>query len=473
MRRKIELTFIALQIPLDLIALLGAALAAYALRYSDAFIEIRPLFTEIDFGDYMATSLLFSFIWIAIFAIAGLYPSKERRAWGELGRLIVASTAGAMVLIATVFFQREFTTSRFIVLAVWSFSIVFVEIERLILRVIRHLLLRNKVGHQRVAIIGKGKAGEELHELYKNNPVLGFTVVKRFKGWNEQTLHDLNRLIRRNKLDEILLADPNLPKEDSLELIAFAEEHNVTFKYLADLFAASFTRIEVTANGGIPIIEVKRTPLEGWGRIIKRLFDIVISLVLIIVTSPIMLVSAILIKLTSKGPIFFSKLPDGTISQRIGEDGVPFTYFKFRTMKEGAHALRHDPAFLETYGDHRHGPLIKLKRDPRVTMVGRFLRAWSLDELPEFFLVLKGDISLVGPRPHLPEEVKLYKPHQRRVLSIKPGVTGMAQISGRADLDFDDEVKLDTWYIENWSPALDIWILLKTPFVVLSRKGAY
>jgi exopolysaccharide biosynthesis polyprenyl glycosylphosphotransferase len=458
---------------LDLIALLLSALAAYSLRYSEAFIEIRPLFTQIDFADYMATALLFAFVWIGIFAVAGMYAARERRAWSDLGRIIISCTAGAMVLIATVFFQREFTTSRFIVLGVWGFSITFVFVERLVIRVIRHTLLRMRVGHRRVVIIGKGKAADELADLYKKNPVLGFTVARRFQSWNEQTRHDLNRLIQRRKVDEILLADPDVPKVDSLDLIALAEEHNITFKYLADLFAASFTKIEVTANSGIPIIEVKRTPLEGWGRIIKRLFDIIISLFLIIITSPIMLLSAILIKLTSKGTIFFNKLPNGKSVERIGEDGVPFNYLKFRTMYVDAHKIRYDPKFLKKHGDHREGPLVKIKDDPRVTFVGRFLRKWSLDEFPEFFLVLKGDMSLVGPRPHLPEEVDNYKPHQRRVLSIKPGITGMAQISGRADLDFDDEVKVDTWYIENWSPALDLWILLKTPFVVIGRKGAY
>jgi exopolysaccharide biosynthesis polyprenyl glycosylphosphotransferase len=473
MRRKFDLTFTALQVPFDLIALLLSALAAYALRYSDAFIEIRPLFTEIDFGDYMATAVLFAFAWIAVFAIAGLYAARERRAWSELGRLIVSCTAGAMLLIATVFFQREFTTSRFIVLAVWAFSILFVFFERLILRVIRHALLRMRIGHRRLVIIGRGKAADELADLYKTQPVLGCTVARRFQGWGAQTAHDLNRLARKRKMDEILLADPNVPKEDALELIAFAEANNVTFKYLADLFAASFTNITVTANGGIPIIEVKRTPLEGWGRIFKRSFDVIVSLILILITSPVMILAAILIKLTSKGPAFFSRLPDGKPARRIGEDGVPFNYFKFRTMRHDEHALRYEPAFQKEHGTLRQGPLVKIKDDPRVTPVGRFLRKWSLDEIPEFFLVFKGDMSLVGPRPHLPEEVNMYKPRHRRVLSIKPGITGMAQISGRADLNFEDEVSIDTWYIEHWSPALDMWILLKTPFAVIGRKGAY
>jgi lipopolysaccharide/colanic/teichoic acid biosynthesis glycosyltransferase len=387
MRRKFDLTFTALQVPLDLIALLLSALAAYALRYSDAFIEIRPLFTEIDFGDYMATAVLFAFAWIAVFAMAGLYAARERRAWSELGRLIVSCTAGAMLLIATVFFQREFTTSRFIVLAVWGFSILFVFFERLVLRVIRHALLRMRIGHRRLVIIGRGKAADELADLYKKQPILGCTVARRFQVWSAQTIHDLNRLVRKRKMDEILLADPNVPKEDALELIAFAEANNVAFKYLADLFAASFTNITVTANGGIPIIEVKRTPLEGWGRIFKRSFDIMVSLVLIIVTSPVMILEAILIKLTSKGPVFFGRLPNGKPLQRIGEDGVPFNYFKFRTMYHDQHGLRYDPEFQKKHGMIRVGPLVKFRDDPRVTKVGRILRKLSIDELPEFFLV--------------------------------------------------------------------------------------
>ena len=143
-------------------------------------------------------------------------------------------------------------------------------------------------------------------------------------------------------------------------------------------------------------------------------------------------------------------------------------------MVKDAHKFRFDPEFIKRYGNEREGtPLFKLENDPRITRVGKFIRKLSLDELPEFFLVLTGRLSLVGPRPHLPEEVKTYQPEQRRVLTIKPGVSGMAQTSGRADLNFDEEVRLDMYYIENWSPWLDAVILLKTPWVVLWSRGAY
>jgi exopolysaccharide biosynthesis polyprenyl glycosylphosphotransferase len=476
MRRKFDLAFAALLIPLDAAALVGAAIAAYSLRFSPAFIEVRPLFIQIKFEQYLVTSLIFAAVWMAVFALAGLYTIRPKRAWGEIGRILVACTAGTGILIATVFFQRNFTTSRFIVLAVWALSVVFVCFERLLLRVVRHELLRGGFGHRRLAIIGRGKTADALSKLYATNPILGFTVVRRFQSWSEQTRRDLDRLIQRDRLDEILLADPELPKDDALDLIAFAEERHVGFKYLADLFAAKFGNIEVTTNGGIPIIEEKRTRLDGWGRIFKRAFDVLGSLILIVILSPVMLVIALLIKLFSPGPVFYSKCADaaeGEPLQRIGENGKPFHFYKFRSMVVGADKRHLDPALIKQYGALREGPLMKIKKDPRVTPIGRFLRSTSLDELPQLFQILKGDMSLVGPRPHMPEEVRLYKPHHRRVLAIKPGLTGMAQISGRADLDFEDEVKIDTWYIEHWSPALDLWILLKTPGTVFKRKGAY
>jgi lipopolysaccharide/colanic/teichoic acid biosynthesis glycosyltransferase len=167
-------------------------------------------------------------------------------------------------------------------------------------------------------------------------------------------------------------------------------------------------------------------------------------------------------------------LPGNKKTLRVGENNRPFHYFKFRSMVKDAHKLRFDPEFVKKYGNLREGtPLFKLKDDPRVTPVGRFLRQYSLDEIPEFYLVLFGRMSLVGPRPHLPEEVAQYKSEYRKVLTVKPGVSGMAQISGRADLDFDEEVRLDIHYIEHWSPWLDLYILFKTPLVVLFRKGAY
>lgn len=466
--RRIDLTFSALRVPLDFVALTGAALLAYSVRLSKAFTDAKPLLQQIPLENYLFTAGVFSLVWIGLFAIAGLYSVTPQRIWNELGRIILSCTAGTMVVIATVFFRREApATSRFVILAVWLLSIFFVWIMRLTLRIIRRELLRNRVGHQHIVIIGQDKVATQLIRFYEANPLTGYTVTKHIKTWGPNAEKSLEELHQQGRIHGIVLCDPALNKEQALDIIAFAESHHLTFRYLADLFAARFSNVEVSTVGGIPIIEVKRTPLDGWGRILKRLFDMIGSGILLILLSPIILVTAIAIKLDTKGPVFFH-LDNGRWPTRIGEGGIPFRYLKLRSMQFGTHLQRYKEL---SHLDFRDGPLVKIKDDPRITRVGRFIRKWSIDELPELMLVFVGKMSLVGPRPHDPEEVAKYKIHHRRVLAIKPGITGMAQISGRSDLDFEDEVRLDTWYIENWSLALDLSILLKTPWAVISHRG--
>ncbi|MBM3204517.1 sugar transferase [Candidatus Uhrbacteria bacterium] len=467
--RHLDLTFTALLIPLDFLALLAAAITAYLLRFSDFFVALRPILTRITLSQFLTTSVGFVIIWMLLFVVAGLYAFKPHRPWNELARIILASTAGVMVLIAIVFFRREVTTSRFLVIAVWGLSIFYVFLGRTFLRSLRRALLSARIGHQKIVVIGHSKAAKDLIELYRTRPALGLTVVKKFAAWNADTRKDVEALAKKHLIDCVLLADPEIAKDDALELIGLSNIYHFQFRYLADLFAARFTNIDVTTIGGIPVIEVKHTPLDGWGRIAKRIFDLVVSGILIVIFSPIMLLTAMAIALDSRGGVFFSRLPDGSKTMRIGEGATPFHYFKFRSMKQDTHWQRYKE--LAKHDLRKGDPLVKIKADPRVTHVGKIIRKWSIDELPELVLVFLGRMSLVGPRPHLPEEVEKYKPHHRQVLAIKPGITGMAQISGRSDLDFDEEVRLDIWYIENWSLWLDLSILLKTPLAVVTHRG--
>ena len=230
------------------------------------------------------------------------------------------------------------------------------------------------------------------------------------------------------------------------------------------------TNIEVQSAVGIPIITLKPTPLDGWGGILKRLFDIVGALFGLIIFSPIFLIIAIAIKLDSKGTIIFKYLDDGSRVKRVGEKGELFNFYKFRSMYPNTHNLRYTE--LADQNVREGSPMVKIKDDPRITKVGKFIRKTSLDELPQLWNVLKGEMSLVGPRPHLPEEVAKYKNHHKFVLSLKPGITGLAQISGRSNLDFEKEIQLDTYYIETWSIWLDIKIIIKTFGVVLFGKDA-
>lgn len=474
--RRLDLTFTALQLPLDILALYAAAVSAYSLRFSRFVTEVRPILQDVPLKDYLSAASLFVAFWIVLFAVAGLYATTPRRAWNELGRIILACGAGTMIVIATVFFRREIATSRFIVLAMFGFAVFYVWFFRLFLRVMRHALLQARIGHRRCVIIGASHAADKLIEIYRTKPILGVTAIKQFKTWNDETRRAIQKLAEKDQLDGILFADPEMDKSRVLDIIAFSEEQHLAFSYLADLFAAAFTNITVSTDTGVPVIEVKRTPLDGWGRIAKRAFDVVFSCLFLVLLSPVILLASLALVLEDGLPVIFQ-------NTRVGERGRRFKLYKLRTMWR---RYSIGPQFGGTSRENlelerklieeksiKPGPVYKIADDPRVTPIGRFLRRWSIDELAQFWNVLTGDMSLVGPRPHQPREVEKYLPHHRRVLAIRPGITGLAQISGRSDLTFEEEVGLDTWYIENWSPALDIYVLLKTPFAVLYRKGAY
>jgi exopolysaccharide biosynthesis polyprenyl glycosylphosphotransferase len=448
--------------------LLLAATTAYYLRVGSFIADIRPVIYTLKPSEYLSFSVAVAIIWLLIFAFAGLYKIGKLKLNEELSKIFLACSTGILVLIVAIFFQRELFSSRFIILAIWGFSIVYVTIGRLIIYQIQTLFLKKGVGAKKIILIGQDKNTQIIIDGLKQNPQWGYQIIKIFPSFNEQTRNEILQLSKNEELDEIIQTDPNLDRQTILDLIDFTEANHIVFKFTADIYRTKTSRLEIDTLAGLPIFEIKKTKLEGWGRIYKRIFDIIIALIFIIITSPIMIITAIAIKLNSKGPVFFSKKDDGTPVVRIGQTGKPFKYFKFRSMIDKSDSLRYSEALKKI--NVRQGPLTKFKDDPRITRVGKFIRKFSIDELPEFFLVLSGQLSLVGPRPHYPEEVAEYKDYHKRVLDIKPGVTGMAQISGRSDLSFDDEVKLDTYYIENWSMWLDLQILFKTPKVVLFPK---
>ncbi|MBI4591870.1 sugar transferase [Candidatus Uhrbacteria bacterium] len=468
--KRSELTFTLALVPFDYLALLAAGIAAYFSRFHPAFTAIRPVIFDLALQGYLKVVTPMVIVFILVFAASGLYGVTRRSIGSELSRIVLACSSSMALVFAISFFSRTLFESRFIAIAGWGLAIFFVAAERLVIRGLQRSLLRFGIGTHRIVIIGKTSAAQALIEEFKNKKHLGFDVAGHYKNFTKALARELREMKRQDKIDEIVLADPEASRQETLEIIALTEQEHLGFRYSADLFTAAIGRSIIHTYAGIPVIEVQKTPLDGWGAIYKRMFDIAGSLILIILASPIMLMTAMAIKLDSRGPIFFAKLDDGSLARRIGQGGRPFTYFKFRSMRPGTHALRYNE--LSGQDTRRGSPLVKIKDDPRITPVGKFIRKFSIDELPEFFLVLRGHMSLVGPRPHLPEEVDKYKPEQRKVLTIKPGITGMAQISGRADLDFDDEVRLDTYYIEHWNPWLDLYILFKTPLVVLFHKGA-
>ncbi|MBU0649111.1 sugar transferase [Patescibacteria group bacterium] len=473
--KRVELFFSAILVPLDFFMLLAAAVLTYFLRFESVVQEFRPVIYEIPFNEYFATSAIIGLVWLVFFALAGLYQIRRRRVTNELVRIFLACSTGILAVIVLIFFQRELFSSRFVVLGVWVLSIIFVAVARLIVRSLQHSLYRARIGLKRVVIIGSDKTTDDIMQVLKSNPVLGYRVVKNFVDFSPEVRQAILKCHQKERIDEIILTDPKASKDLALGILNFANENNITFKYSADLFATQATNIGFDTLAGVPIVEMKRTKLEGWGKIFKRGFDIIASLILLILTLPITLLAALAVRVESRGPIFFK-------NERVGQLGEKFFTFKIRSMRPEVSigpqfanqkkALELEQRLIKEKGI-KQGPVYKIADDPRVTRVGRFIRKYSLDELPQFVNVLRGDMSLVGPRPHQPREVENYKKEHRQILLIRPGITGLAQISGRSDLEFDDEAKLDIYYIEQWSPWLDLWILLKTPFVVLQRRGVY
>ena len=459
-------------VPLDFFALLLASVAAFYVRFHPFFTTWRPVVFDMSLERFLLVSSPIALVWVGIFAFAGLYTTRRVSIASELSRVFLACSTSMAAVFAILFFSRVLFESRFIAVASWIFAILFVGIGRLLIRAVQRVMRLYGVGERRVVMIGQTPTSDTLDDLFMKKHWLGFHIVAHFARFDEKTEAEIRKLKRADKVDEIFLADPEAGRDTALALLSFTDQEQLGFRFSADLFTAAVGRSVVHTYAGIPIIEVRKTPLDGWGAIYKRLFDIVCSIILIVLTLPIQIITAAALFLEQPGRILFSRTPDGKKAMRIGQGGKPFHYFKFRSMVKDAHKFRFDPEFVKKYGNKREGsPLFKLNNDPRVTPVGRIIRKFSIDEIPEFYLVLLGRMSLVGPRPHLPEEVDQYQPQQRKVLTIKPGITGMAQISGRADLDFDSEVRLDTYYIEHWSPWFDLYILLKTPLVVLFRKG--
>jgi len=469
--KKTDLFFTLLLVPLDYLLILLAAISAYHLRFSRVTIEIRPVIFNLPFDNYLYLALVISLVWVLVFAFSGLYSMRRpANAARELARVILACSTALALIAIYIFFKRDLFDSRFIVIATWFLSMIYVGFGRLFIRWLRRFLYRFGIGVRHLVLVGNNKTTDRLIAEFSARPRLGYKVLKRFRDFSLENIQELQELMKVKRVDEVMQSDPNLTKAEALRLYDFASENHLVYKYVADLLEVKVLRTEVSDVSGVPIVEVKKTTLEGWGRIWKRLFDITVSSFLIILLSPLLLLVAIIIKLDSRGPIFFAKRDDGSYVTRVGEGGRSFRYFKFRSMIANSDSMRYRE--LSEKNIRTDGPLVKIKDDPRVTGFGKFIRRWSIDELPELFLVFSGKMSLVGPRPHLPEEVAKYENHHRKVLTVKPGITGLAQISGRSDLLFEEEVKLDVYYLENWSILMDVAILFKTPLAVLKNRQA-
>ncbi len=475
--KKSEIFFGLLKIPTDFVAAILGFLAAYELRLLTE--PIPGLAKPIDYSvlptstEYFNFSTATALALVGVFAIGKMYSMKSTVHFSkEIRKALVLGTVWVMLIITYFFFTRTFPFSRLGMIYSWAIALLFVIIGRAIIKLLQRMALKMKIGRRRILFIGNNEITRDLIDKLSKNPsyrILGVIDNRKDPRGDFRILGNMSQLeyiAKRRKVEEIIQTHSDISETRSKDILEFCNEHHIEYSFVPDLMEVQRTNIELQTIGAIPLITLRKTPLDGWGKVAKRILDIIGAIVGLILLSPILLVTAIAIKLESKGPILFSKLDNGTPVKRVGQHGHLFPFYKFRSMHDKTHNMRYSDE-LASQNIRKDSPLVKIKDDPRITKVGRFIRKFSIDELPQLWNVLVGNMSLVGPRPHLPEEVALYKGHHKFVLTIKPGITGLPQTSGRSDLDFETEARLDRFYIENWSILLDIKLIFKTIGILL------
>lgn len=462
--KKLDALFGVLRVPVDALAVLAALLLSYRLR--EARMDLLPGVQLLEpaqslppLGWYLPSFVLPSVVvFVLIAATMGLYTLRSTRsAWAEIGAILATSAVWLVAIVGwyTLVLQQLFY-SRAILASSALFLVVFVTVGRSALLLLQRSLL--SLGAGRVVTVSVG--AQRLADIARR--MLEGDARYQYVG-HVADLPALERLLLERPVDLVLQTDPQPSGEETIRLIDACRSRHIGYGFLPPVLADVPHMLQVERIGILPVMRFQPTPLDGWGSVAKRVFDLLGSVALIVILSPLLLLLSLLILLTSGWPILY-------VSTRVGQHGrrtVPV--LKFRTMVHDADRRK---AELLELNHRKDGPLFKVKDDPRVTPLGRVLRRLSLDELPQLLNVLVGHLSLVGPRPHLPEEVARYTPEQRRVFAVKPGMTGLPQVSGRSDLTFAEEVRLDLQYVEEWSIWLDLWILWRTVWVVAMRRGA-
>lgn len=481
---------IALTIVVDAFLMYVAFRLAYYMRYSiffhsDLIARIRDnvLGNSVFSGKGDHPTPLSSFLpleigiiigAVLIFIVRGLYSVRLTGNLFMQMRLMVNSlTIGLSILIAYYFVFQPPSNSRLLVPFVWITAMMILCLGRMVLSALIGVLHRLGLGERRLLVVGSGRLGKMIMQHIAATPNLGYSIVGFLHDMHEPSgdfgrfkmlgsLEDLAIVIRSMQVDEVIIALPSELHLQTIRSVRLCERLGASFKLVPELYELSLARIDMEAIEGIPLLGIKQKPLNTVQRAAMRLTDIVGAVLVLLLASPIWLCFALLIKLTSPGEAIFSQL-------RVGQNGRTFKCYKFRSMQKNAEQV------LSTLlaQNEAQGPIFKMKDDPRVTSIGKFLRRTSLDEIPQLFNVIKGEMSLVGPRPPLLREVEQYEEWQKGRLAMKPGMTGLWQVRGRSNLTFDEGVLMDLYYIENWSLRLYYHILLRTVPSVLFSRGAY
>jgi exopolysaccharide biosynthesis polyprenyl glycosylphosphotransferase len=468
-KTRIQVVFVLTLALTDVLMAGLAFLLGYWMRrwipWPDEAREIGALY------EYSGIILAHVFSVLVVFAFSRLYritrqPSRVDEFYAISASATVATLMG--VALSSLVFKNsplEQDYSRGMIIYGWVLTIAFVTVGRVLHAQVRAALREVGWGRERVLIVGTGDVGLMIFQKIHSNPRLGYEVVGLVTANGQDDTQpglpilgqadDLAPLINKHQADEVIIALPEASHQEILTLISECERGKVTIKVFPDMFQYMASQVSIGELGGLPLLTVRDVALRGWWRVAKRLMDVVGAACMLVLFSPLMMLMAILVKLDSRGPVFY-------VQERMGLDARPFTMLKFRSMRIDAEA---------------HGPGWTVKDDPRTTRLGRIIRRINMDELPQLINVLIGDMSLVGPRPERPVYVNQFRRSIPRYMDRhweKGGMTGWAQVNGlRGDTSIADRTRYDLWYIENWSLLLDIKILIRQAFNLFRVPNAY
>jgi exopolysaccharide biosynthesis polyprenyl glycosylphosphotransferase len=460
----------------DFLALVAAFVAAYVIRVK---LDDRPLLQAIDASTYLSIFLVVLPFWILIFAWLGLYNTNiyEKR-FKELGRLIVGSFVGLLFVIFWDFVSSEsIFPARLVPIYGFAFGFLFLLIFRNLARFIRIQLFSYNVGLTKVLMIGNTSMTRELVDWLSDSRRSGYEIIgvvgqKRTIGSRDvPTYTSFQQFLKENKQNLHGIIQTELYADDAknAEILTYAQENHVSYRFVpasSELFVGNL-EVELFRSS-LPVITIHQTALFGWGRVVKRMFDILFGLLLLIIALPIMAIICLIMIIFDHGdPIWRNT--------RLSRFGAKIRIYKFRTQLHAYHRMTPEEGFAKMgrpeLAEQFRANGDFLENDPRISKLGRFLRRTSLDELPQLFNVLTGDMSLVGPRPLEPFELSSYD-KKNLMLSVKTGLTGLAAVSGRRDISFEERRAMDLYYVQNWSLGLDLIILAKTVRAVFGARGA-
>lgn len=445
---------------------------AHPVPYAENILDLSSM----SMVNYWVILLFLVPIWCAMLYLNGMYHSMRTKTILQAVWIVIKSALLTILIFGSVTFllKLEFVSRIFFVFFL-SIGTMALIAEKTVMFSVMRALLKQGYNLRRLLIVGTGKRAAQFTNKIISHPEWGFKIVGAVDYENIRvdesalgarmlgTLENLPSILHRMAVNEVIFIVPRSKLNVIEDSIGVCETEGVRATVAVDLFDLKIAKFIQTELDGIPLVTFETTVAGEWQLLLKRTADIMISGLGLVLLSPVFLITAISIKLTSKGPVFFRQ------QKRAGLNGRKFVLYKFRSMREGAHLKRSELEGL----NEMSGPVFKIKNDPRITPLGRFLRRFSIDELPQLFNVFIGQMSLVGPRALPVYEVAKFEPWQRRRLSMRPGITCLWQISGRNKIDFEEWMRLDIEYIDNWSLWLDFKVFIKTIPAVLFGRGAY